>query len=582
MSEQGIDVAVLLEFFNRPSTFSKVFEQVRIAKPSTLLLYQDGPREGRGDEEKIAQCRAIAESVDWPCTIYRKYQEKNVGCDPSGFIAQSWAFSIVEKCIVLEDDCVPCQSFFPFCKELLDKYEFDERVNIICGMNNTGVTKRVSEDYLFTIRGSIWGWASWRRVAKTWDPNYTWLDDPETLHRMQEFYHNDVEFRGIVERAHDRRATGKAYFEYILGPAAWRDRRYNIVPKYNLISNYGPDEGGTHCGTGIENLPKYIRELFFMKTYEYRFPLKEPKEIKRDFRFEQEMTPSKFRIMTDTFAARAKLVPKLFGKAVRKLRNGELSMKTCWQFLFSKLGFLTNVLYGIANFFSSPALLFRANRLRGNRIHVRGARISRLKLKIVGENNSITIGRMSELRGCRISILGNNNQIVIGENTHLMEGARDKLGCYISIGGSENQILVGSRCHLIDVEMFAEDRNNRIQIGDNCGVYNRTALSVIEGTELLICSNGLISSDVHFRTGDSHTMLDRDGKRCNPSRSIRIGEHVWIGTRALLMKGSAVGQNSIVAASALITKAFDETNVVLAGNPARIIKTDSNWQTERI
>lgn len=582
MMEQGIDVAVLLEFFNRPSTFNKVFEQVRIARPTTLLLYQDGPREGRGDEERIAQCRAIAESVDWPCTVHRKYQEKNVGCDPSGFIAQSWAFSIVEKCIILEDDCVPCQSFFPFCKELLDKYENDDRINIICGMNNTGVTERIADDYLFTIKGSIWGWASWRRVAKTWDPDYTWLDDPETLKRMKEFYHNDIEFDDIVERTHQRRATGKAYFEYILGPAAWRDRRYNIVPKYNLISNYGPDEGGTHCGAGIENLPKYVQKLFFMKTYEYHFPLKASQEVKRDFRFEKEMTPSKLLIRMECLGIAARFKVERYRKVAKKVWNGQISVKTCIQYVLSKLGWFTAILYGIANLITAPALLFKVHRLRGNRIYWHGARVSRLKLKIKGKNNIITLGKMSELRGCRISILGNNNRITIGENSHLMEGARDKFGCYISIGGSDNQIAVGNNCYLIDVEIFAEDKTNRIIIGDNCGVYNRTALSAIEGTEIQIGSNGLISSDVHFRTGDSHTLLDNEGKRCNPSRSISVGEHVWIGTRALLLKGASIAPDSVVAATSLVTKAFDEKNLVIAGNPARIIKTESNWQSERI
>ena len=37
----------------------------------------------------------------------RSYQTKNQGCDPSEYLSQKWAFSIVDKCIVLEDDDVP-------------------------------------------------------------------------------------------------------------------------------------------------------------------------------------------------------------------------------------------------------------------------------------------------------------------------------------------------------------------------------------------------------------------------------------------------------------------------------------------
>lgn len=622
MSKPGIDVAVLLEFFNRPSTFAKVFEQVKIARPTTLLLYQDGPREGRGDEEKIAECRRIAEDIDWPCTVYRKYQETNFGCDPSGFIAQSWAFTLVDKCIILEDDCVPCQSFFVFCKEMLDQYEHDERINIICGMNNTEVTKRISADYLFTIKGSIWGWATWRRVAETWDPDYTWLDDPKTVAGMKEFYHNDKEFDDIIRRTHDRRATGKAYFEYIVGPAAWRDRRLNIVPKYNMISNIGPDVGGTHCDAGVENMPKYARKLFYMKTYEYTLPLKEPKEVKRDLRFEREMTPGFFRTKFDNAAVKLKACRDILLTILR----GETTLEKCVRHASLRWGFFATVYCGVMNAITSAGCVLFGNWRHGNKLQCGKARLTKVKVKnkgknnvvsagtvseligcrltiegddnnivsaersvlsrmyitITGFNNTITVGSLSELVGCRLAILGNNNRIVIGENSHLMEGARDQFGCYISIGGDDNRIEIGDRCHLIDSEIFAEDKGNVVSIGDNCGIYNRSSLSVIEGTTLQIGSNGLLSSDVHIRTGDSHTLLDASGRRCNPSASITIGEHVWVGARAMFLKGSAVCRDSMVAANTLLTKPFTEPNLVIGGSPARVLKTGCNWKTERV
>ena len=60
-----IDVAVLLIFFNRPSLFKQVFEQVKIARPSKLFLYQDGARENRtSDIEGVKKCREIAEEID--------------------------------------------------------------------------------------------------------------------------------------------------------------------------------------------------------------------------------------------------------------------------------------------------------------------------------------------------------------------------------------------------------------------------------------------------------------------------------------------------------------------------------------
>ena len=93
------DVAVLILFFNRPDHLQKVFDEVRQARPSKLFLYQDGPR-GERDIAGIEACRRVVENIDWQCDVHRKYQERNYGCDPSEYISQKWAFSIVDKCIV--------------------------------------------------------------------------------------------------------------------------------------------------------------------------------------------------------------------------------------------------------------------------------------------------------------------------------------------------------------------------------------------------------------------------------------------------------------------------------------------------
>ena len=83
----------------------------------------------------------MAEDIDWDCKVHRLYQEENYGCDPSGYIAHTWAFSHVDKCIVIEDDDVPSVSYFRFCKELLDKYENDKRIMLITGLNIDEETK---------------------------------------------------------------------------------------------------------------------------------------------------------------------------------------------------------------------------------------------------------------------------------------------------------------------------------------------------------------------------------------------------------------------------------------------------------
>lgn len=100
------------------------------ARPARLFLYQDGPR-GERDMAGIEACRRIVDDseIDWECEVHRLYQEKNYGCDPSEYLSQKWAFSMTDKCMVLEDDDVPSQSFFPFVRNCLTAM----RMTIECG-----------------------------------------------------------------------------------------------------------------------------------------------------------------------------------------------------------------------------------------------------------------------------------------------------------------------------------------------------------------------------------------------------------------------------------------------------------------
>lgn len=288
-----IDVAVLILFFCRDTQLRQVFEAVKEARPSRLYLYQDGSR-GPDDEEKIFACRDIVsdENIDWECEVHRWYREENVGCDPSEYLSQKWMFENEDMGIILEDDDVPSQSFFPYCKELLEKYKDDERISLICGMNNIGVSKEVSESYFFTKIGGIWGWASWKRFIDSWDAGYTWLNDPEKLKLIGSQLPEKV-FERFVDTAKRHKETGKEYYETIYASAQWLSEGYAIVPKYNMIKNIGIAEESTHSVNNIKLLPKGVQKLFFMKTYELEFPLIHPKEIKRNFKYEKKRIPTK-------------------------------------------------------------------------------------------------------------------------------------------------------------------------------------------------------------------------------------------------------------------------------------------------
>jgi hypothetical protein len=280
MEKYKIDVSVLLIFFIRVEIFKKTFEQIKLARPSKLFLYQDGPRSNNTrDLENIRKCREIAEDIDWECDVYKFYQEKNVGCDPSEFIAQKWAFSHVDRCIVLEDDDVPSQSFFPFCAELLEKFKDDERINYICGLNHMEISEHVPYDYFFSTSGAIWGWASWKRVIDTWEEHYDFLDDEYTISIAKKL----PDFLGLSEKTivdtEKKRKRKIAFYENIFGANQRLNWRLNIVPTKNMISNIGLGEDATHFSPDYDLLDDNIKSIMYMKTYEIDFPIKHPKYV---------------------------------------------------------------------------------------------------------------------------------------------------------------------------------------------------------------------------------------------------------------------------------------------------------------
>ena len=274
-----IDVAVLLLFFTRQDTFQKVFDEVRKARPSKLFLFQDGARNEK-DLAGIEACRDIVsdEHIDWDCEVHRNYQERNLGCMTAGYTSHRWAFSLADKCIVLEDDVVPSQSFFPFCKEMLDRYEHDERITMVSGFNMDEKTEDCPYDYFFTSAFSIWGWASWRRVVGQWDEHLSFLDDKYNLRQLSDLIKARDYKSDFIHTCHLHRDSGLPQFESIFWSYMMLNNGLAIMPAQNLISNVGATEESAHY-SALKTLPKAVRRIFTMQRHELSFPLKHPKYV---------------------------------------------------------------------------------------------------------------------------------------------------------------------------------------------------------------------------------------------------------------------------------------------------------------
>lgn len=181
----------------------------------------------------------------------------------------------------------------------------------------------------------------------------------------------------------------------------------------------------------------------------------------------------------------------------------------------------------------------------------------------------------SLFKKCNFISKGKNNNICCKEGNTFKN-------CKFYISGSNNRIIVGAKNHFNSVQFFIEDSNNIIVIGDNNIFSGKTQLASIEGTEIHIGNECLFSQEIYVVTGDSHSMLDMNGHRTNPSNSIYIGNHVWVGYGANICKGVIIGNDSVVAKLSLVNKTFNQNNILIGGVPARILKDKINWDNKRI
>ena len=196
------------------------------------------------------------------------------------------------------------------------------------------------------------------------------------------------------------------------------------------------------------------------------------------------------------------------------------------------------------------------------------------KNKLRAKGCTLSVG-LSVINGLKIVSHGTGNEIIIGDFVRINNST-------ITIYGSNNKIILGDRSLLNGVELYMEDCENEISIGKNTKLCGKAHLATIEGTKILIGENCLFASDLHFRTGDSHSILDPDGKRINPSQDIVIDDHVWIGTKVTCLKGVHVAHDCVAAATATLCKNYDTPNAIIGGVPGRVIKTDIRWSDERI
>ena len=180
--------------------------------------------------------------------------------------------------------------------------------------------------------------------------------------------------------------------------------------------------------------------------------------------------------------------------------------------------------------------------IKNNKI-IGNIKLNNASVEFKGENNILYLEDMIELENCKIRFTGSNSLIYLDSNPH-------SFSINIRVG-NDSVFYLGRQCYLNRrSNMYATERKNII-IGSNC----------------------LLSFDSYFRTADPHLIYDCNSKkRLNESKSILIGDHVWIGQGCLILKGTTIGSGAIIGGNSVVSNKNISSNSLYAGNPAKKIK----------
>lgn len=252
---------VLFLIFNRPDVTRQVFAAISRARPSYLFIAADGPRPNRPDDiENCNAARAVVERIDWPCEVKTLFRNENLSCRAAVSTAIDWFFAHVEEGIILEDDCLPADSFFPFCAELLERFRADRRVMMISGTNLQNGIRRGTGSYYFSRIFRIWGWATWRRAWALNDQSMGGFScDPRDNILNRLFVDRNIALSWIHAFAQVK--TGHVNtWDYPWVYSCFMQNGLSITPNVNLVTNIGFGAESTHTSdplSALANMPRH-------------------------------------------------------------------------------------------------------------------------------------------------------------------------------------------------------------------------------------------------------------------------------------------------------------------------------------
>lgn len=185
--------------------------------------------------------------------------------------------------------------------------------------------------------------------------------------------------------------------------------------------------------------------------------------------------------------------------------------------------------------------------------------------------------KRNKIKGLKFEISGKNNKIKIVEPTKFSINTPSTI--HIETNG--NIIRIGKAIDAVSMYIYCVNGNKqKLIIGDNFSAGGVAFNLLEEESSIIIGEDCMMSEDVYIINSDVHCIFDQHThthKLINRAKGIKIGNHVWIGRHCFITKNAIIPNNCVLGINSTATKDYIEENCVIAGNPAKIIKTGIDW-----
>lgn len=181
--------------------------------------------------------------------------------------------------------------------------------------------------------------------------------------------------------------------------------------------------------------------------------------------------------------------------------------------------------------------------------------------------NNVIVGNPN-LVNTTISFNGNNNVLYCEKDINVLNSSIRFMGDNSLIYLSKNK-----NNYPINIQIF---QSSVVYIGKDNTMSATVNMDVQEHQNIIIGDECIIGSNTTFKTSDGHLIYDMDSKlRINPSRSIFIGDYVWIGHQSYICKGVIIGSGTIIDNNSHVgSDNILSSNKLYSGNPIRLVKNN--------